>query len=299
MQFSERTRAIFQALLVTFLWSTSWVLIKKSIHEIPPLTFAAARYFIAFLVMLPGLKKHKVRLRSFRFKTLRNLLLLGLVFYTLTQGGQFLTLKYLDAMTFSLLLNFTTVLVAVFSIFFLNEKPAIHQWMGILIFFIGVMVYFSSSLKLSGSPVGFLLAAATVCANAIAAMLGRSINREKSIPPYVVTVISMGIGAFFLIGISQVVDGLPSLKPVNMGVILWLAVVNTAFAFTLWNKSLQVLTAAESSMINNTMLIQIAVLAWLFLGEELNLVNVTGLLLASGGILLANFFPAQSKNSLS
>ena len=39
--------------------------------------------------------------------------------------------------------------------------------------------------------------------------------------------------------------------------------VNTAFAFTLWNLSLQRLTAVESAGVNNTMLIQIAVLAWL------------------------------------
>jgi hypothetical protein len=34
-----------------------------------------------------------------------------------------------------------------------------------------------------------------------------------------------------------------------------------------WNKSLQTLTAVESSIINSTMLPQIAILAWLLLGE--------------------------------
>ena len=34
------------------------------------------------------------------------LFILGLVFYTFTQGGQFLTLKYLDAVSFSLILKF-------------------------------------------------------------------------------------------------------------------------------------------------------------------------------------------------
>ncbi len=36
MKTSSQTRAIFQALLVTFLWSTSWVLIKISLNDIPP-----------------------------------------------------------------------------------------------------------------------------------------------------------------------------------------------------------------------------------------------------------------------
>jgi len=33
-----------QALFVTFLWSSSWVLIKFGLEEIPPLTFAGLRY---------------------------------------------------------------------------------------------------------------------------------------------------------------------------------------------------------------------------------------------------------------
>jgi drug/metabolite transporter (DMT)-like permease len=41
MSLSQRNKAILQALFVTLLWSSSWVLIKLSIEEIPPLTFAA------------------------------------------------------------------------------------------------------------------------------------------------------------------------------------------------------------------------------------------------------------------
>ena len=51
---------------------------------------------------------------------------------------------------------------------------------------------------------------------------------------------------------------------------------------------LQQITSVESSIINNTMLIQIAVLAWIFLGERLTWLEIVGLILAAGGILLAN-----------
>ena len=50
---SPHVRAILQALFVTFLWSTSWVLIKLGLDAIPALTFAGTRYFLAFLVLLP------------------------------------------------------------------------------------------------------------------------------------------------------------------------------------------------------------------------------------------------------
>jgi drug/metabolite transporter (DMT)-like permease len=42
----------------------------------------------------------------------------------------------------------------------------------------------------------------------------------------------------------------------------------------------------ESSIINNTMLIQIAILAWIFLGETLTLAQILGMLLAAVGALL-------------
>jgi drug/metabolite transporter (DMT)-like permease len=62
--------------------------------------------------------------------------------------------------------------------------------------------------------------------------------------------------------------------------------VNTAFAFTLWNHTLKVLTAVESSVLNNTMLVQIALLAWLFLDESLDARQLAGLALATAGVLL-------------
>ena len=292
MRTSPRLPAILQALLVTFLWSTSWVLIKRNLAEIPPLTFAGLRYSLAFLILLPGLWQKRPEVKKLSSKDWLRLAALGVVFYTLTQGGQFITLKYLEAITFSLLLNFSTVLVAIFGIFTLKEMPSRWQWLGIVIFIIGVLVYFSPTSIPAGQWLGFILAGITVCANAVASILGRSVNRNASIPPIVVTVISMGIGSLLLLGVGLVTQGLPPLSSSAWLTIVWLAVVNTSLAFFLWNKSLQVLSAVESSIINNTMLIQIAVLAWVFLGETLTVQGILGLVLAAAGVLIVNLKPA-------
>jgi drug/metabolite transporter (DMT)-like permease len=224
-------------------------------------------------------------------KDWQRLIILGLVFYTLTQGGQFLTLKYMEAVTFSLLLNFTTLLVALFSMLFLREKPSRLQWSGILIFIVGVFIYFSPAFMPRGKFLGFALAGFTVFANAIAAVLGRSVNRDGKISPLVVTVISMGVGAILLLGLGTVFQGFPPITPQVWGTIVWLAVVNTAIAFFLWNKTLQTLSAVESSIINNTMLVQIAVLAWIFLGEQITFLGIVGLVFAAFGVLLVNLKP--------
>ncbi|GAB4534617.1 MAG: DMT family transporter [Anaerolineae bacterium] len=297
MLFSPRVRAILQALLVTFLWSTSWVLIKYALNQIPPLTFAGLRYTLAFVILLPGLWRHKAAARTLSARQWRRLAVLGLVFYTLTQGGQFLTLNHLEAVTFSLLLNFTPVLVACFGIIALSEAPSPLQWGGIIVFIAGVLVYFFPASGAGARVFGLILAGFTVCANAAAAILGRRANRTGMIPPLVVTAISMGIGAISLLGIGLAVQGLPRISPGGWAIIVWLAVINTALAFTLWNQSLQKLSAVESSIINNTMLVQIAVLAWLFLGEHLAWREVVGLTLATAGIVIAQLKPARSLNS--
>lgn len=49
---------------------------------------------------------------------------------------------------------------------------------------------------------------------------------------------------------------------------------------------MRTLTAMESSIINGTMLIQIAVLAWLFVGETINFQEGLGMAVAASGALL-------------
>ncbi len=280
--------AILQALLVTFLWSTSFIIIKWGLIEIPPITFAGLRYSLAFICFIPLVlrKKYFTEIKNLTNKQWLQLVLLGIIFYTFTQGTQFLGLSLLPSVTVSLMLNFTPLLVAILGIFMINEKPSVSQWFGGMLFIIGIFTYFSPLSSIQGQLTGLIVMTVGVIANALAAILGRNINRSKSISPLVITFISMGIGAILLllIGISQ--SGIPHISYKNWLFIIWLAVINTALAFTLWNHTLRSLSAMESSIINGTMLIQIAVLAWIFLGESITLMNGIGMLIAAVGAIM-------------
>jgi drug/metabolite transporter (DMT)-like permease len=286
IQISPRLRAILLALFVTFLWSTSWVLIKIALQDIPPLTFAGLRYTIAFLVLLPAMRGQRATVRALSGNEWGKLVALGIIFYTLTQGGQFLTLSHLEAVTFSLLLNFTAVLVVLIGVVVLAEVPTRKQWIGFILFLAGVVVYFYPVAIPEGQGLGLIFAGITVCANGVASVLGRSVNRQGTIPPLIVTVVSMGVGAILLLMTGLIVQGLPRISLLGWVIVGWLALINTALAFTLWNITLRELSAMESSIINNTMLIQIALLAWMFLGEHLDLRSMAGLLLTAAGVLI-------------
>jgi drug/metabolite transporter (DMT)-like permease len=110
----------------------------------------------------------------------------------------------------------------------------------------------------------------------------------------------MGIGsiAMLITGIS--IQGLPSISYSNVLFLIWLSVVNTAFAFTIWNLTLRSLTAMESSIINGTMLVQIALLAWLFLDEPISFNEGTGMLIAfaGAGIVQLREKPVPDKKDL-
>ncbi len=284
---SPHFRAVFQALFVTFLWSTSWVLVKIGLKDIPALPFAGLRYSLAFVCLLPfTIRPRQLRaLRGLSARTWAQLVLLGLLFYSVTQGAQFLSLYYLPAVTTSLLLSFTTTIVALLGIFLLQERPTGAQWGGVGLYLLGVLLYFYPVSLPRSELIGLVVAAVGVLANALSAILGRHINRSGELDSMTVTVVSMGSGALVLLAAGLIVQGLPRLTLANWAVILWLAVVNSAFAFTLWNYTLRTLSAIESSIINNTMLFQIAVLAWVFLGEQLAGREIAGMVLAALGTL--------------
>ncbi|MBN1565409.1 MAG: EamA family transporter [Anaerolineae bacterium] len=290
---SPHTRAVMQALFVTFLWSTSWVLIKLGLDAIPALTFAGLRYTLAWVVLV-GVYAARYSpspsdgegVRGWGWRDWLRLALLGLIFYTVTQGSQFLALDRLPAVTLSLLLSLSPVMVALLGMLLLDERLTRAQWAGIALYLVGAIIYFYPAAIPTDQIVGLIIALIGVLANALAAILGRDINRRESLPPLLVTLASMGVGAPILLIAGLIVQPAPALDGQGLVIIGWLAVVNTAFAFTLWNHTQRTLSAIESSIINNTMTIQIAVLAWAFLGEALTAREIGGLALAGVGTLI-------------
>jgi drug/metabolite transporter (DMT)-like permease len=290
LKFSPHLNAVGQAVFVTVLWASSWILIKLGLRaSLPALTFAGLRYLLAFLCLLPFVllnPAHRAAIRSFTRRDWGQLALLGLVFYTLTQGSQFLSLAYLPAAMVSLLLNLTPLVVGFFGILFLREYPSPGQWFGIGLSIVGVAIFFLPAGMQGVQVTGLLIALAGVVTNAFSSLLGRQVNRLADRSPLLITFVSMGIGSIVLFLMGITFQGFGEIDGAGWLLILWLAVVNTAFAFTLWNHTLRTLSAVESSIINSLMMPQIALLAFVFLGETLTLQEIGGLLLVALGVIV-------------
>lgn len=298
MKHPSHLKAILLALLVTFLWSTSFILIKWGLAEIPPLTYAGLRYSLAFLCLLPFAftKKNKAVIKTLKRNEWLKLSLYGLLFIAFTQGAMFMGLKLLPAVTVSLWLNFTPIVVAVTAIFFLREYPTILQWGGAILFIVGIVIYFFPISLSESQTIGLIVMTVGVLANSSSAVLGRDINRSRKLNPFVVTVISMGVGSLILLVAGIILQGLPPISTQNIIYLLWLAIINTAVAFVIWNYTLRTLTAIESSIINGTMLIQIAILAWIFLGEGISLQEIMGMAVAAVGAMFVQLRKRTVRN---
>ncbi len=145
--------------------------------------------------------------------------------------------------------------------------------------------------------IGLLVALGGMLSNAASSLLGRQVNRLANTSPLVVTFISMGVGSVVLLILGIVLQGFGTLDGQSWLIIAWLATINTALAFTLWNHTLRTLSAVESSIINSLMMPQIAILAFLFLGEALTGKEIVGLVFVGLGVIIVQIQKRQVDSS--
>lgn len=288
MKKPSHIRSLLFAVLVTIIWSTSWILIKIGLNDVPAMTFAGLRYMLASLLFFPLLIKKNVReqIKGFSKKQWITLIWLGIILYTFGQGGQYLALAFLPSVTVSLILNLSALFVAIVSSIAIKEKLNWLQWVGILLNLAGILVYFNPMSSAQGNWLGWLFAILSLLGNGIGSIIGREVNQTAQVNPIIITGISMTIGSILMLATGILWQGLPPLSAQSIWIIVILAVVNTAVAFTLWNYTQQTLLATETAILNNTMLVYVSILAWIFLGERQTTIEIVGLVLALAGAML-------------
>ena len=295
----QHALAVLQGLLVALLWSTSWILAKIGLDDLglEPLSFAGLRYALAAAILLPfGIRAMRAAhgTEPLSGRHLARVAGYGLLFVAIAQGAQFASLAVLPATAVSLILASIPAWVAIIALAGRAERPTAGQLAGIGLLTAGAVLYFGPFELEPGAGIGLVAAALCVAAAAVSSHLGRGLARDVAHRlggPIGITAASMAVGGVALLAVGVALEGWPELDWAGWAIVAWLAVVNTAFAFTLWNHTLRTLTAVESSVVNNTMTIQIAILAVVFLGERLDALQLAGLLLAAIGAAAVQLAP--------
>lgn len=281
----DRLLAIMEAILVTFLWSSSYIFVKIGLTQLSPLTLVALRYITASTIVVPLalLRKEAGLLRE--PENFLKLVFLGLSGFTIAQGLQCLGLFYLPAVSVTFTLNFTPVIVLILGVLFLQEYPTLSQLGGMGLVLLGAYLFFNAPLS-ADSLTGVLITLLSGLGWATYLVASRLMFVRAKMNPLGLTAFSMGFGTIFLAVAAYSIEGLSSVSLQGWAIILWLGVVNTALAFFLWNHALVKLEAFEISILQNTMLVQIALMSWLLLGEHITVLKLISMTLVFVGALV-------------
>ncbi len=294
----SRGTAVAIGLLVTFLWATTVVLIRIGLTEeaVDPIGFAGVRFALAaiFLFPLAAPRLRATRVWEASPRWLIGVAVYGLLMFCAMQVAAYVALGELPAATVGLFMAMAPVVTALVVLRSEHERASLPQVAGIGILMVGVVVYFGLELPGGDLTLGLLAGIAVPLILGPSARLGKyvAVGSHHFGGPLGMTAMAMAVGAAATLILALVVEGVPTFSLKAWLLILWMAAVNTAFAYTLWAQSQRGLKAVESSVLGDMTTVQIALLGWILLSEALDLTQVLGLALALAGVALVQVAPS-------
>lgn len=282
--------ALLLGAIATTLWASSFVLVKMALPYMGPLTIAGLRYFLGFVILLPFLRSRR-KSQTPRHRPWFLLVAIGLSAYTLGNGAAFWALEYLTATTASFAISTVPLFMLAVGALRLAEIPTPSQIFGVFLGLFGGLLFFSPGLA-PDEPLGLGIIAAGIVGFIIFGALGREVARERNVGTVALTAFPLAFGGGALLLLALPLEGLPTAAPTPWLIIIWLAFVNTALAYILYNHALQTLTALEMSVMLNLSPIGTALLAWILLDERITLLQGAGIVI----IVVAAFLVQQARS---
>lgn len=263
----------------------------------PPLSVAGYRYFSASLVLLLVLeynrRKQQPSASSEKLTAVAWLALIGIGFFMYTAQGVHLTALSMISASDSGLVSMTWMPVAVALLASIIERkpPTRYQWGGLGVILLGIYFYFPNNL--SGARLtGVLLNVLSSSMWAVSVIITHVAVGKMKIASLKLTAISMVAGSSILLLVALA----SRVYIPGVGEILWLAflvIVNTAFAFVLYNHTMKVLGSFEIATFQDTMIVQIGILSAIFLGESITPIMVFGMLIVVAGVIVVQYFAPE------
>ncbi len=296
--------ALGQMFIVTVLWSSSFPIHKALLNGgMPPFSLAAYRYCLAsvLLAAFTAYLTNKNRSKTANMPAVVNrpmlsvaiLMSIGIGMYS-AQAIHMTALSLLPASVSGLIsLTWMPIAVALLSLGLNGRLPRPPQMAGMAIVLTGMYVYFP--VRFAGiSILGILLNILSSSLWAIAVIMTHYAVNRLRLSSLRLTAVSMLLGSFFLLVVALIHDGVYMVNAREAAWLAYLAVVNTALGFALYNHTMKVLGAFEIAVFQDSMIIQIGVLSIIFLGEKMTGGMALGMILVMGGVLVVQFFSPRA-----
>lgn len=277
--------------VLCLIWGTTWLFIKVGLGEIPPFTFAMARFLIAIAVVGTIIKIRRIPFPTsgieWRLLAVTGLLQFS-INYPLVFWSELHITSGLAAVLQAMIPVFGLVLAAVY---LPEEKITVLKVFALAVGITGVAVIFYEQLNIV-SIMAFAGSAAIVVgafAAAHASILTKA--RGGSMHPAALLLGQMICGTGPIIVIAAVFEGNPfSLRPSAVGIfsVLYLAIFGTVVSFWLYYWLLSRIESTKAMTIALVTPLIAVVCGNIFLGEKLRTETLFGgtLIIASVGLIV-------------
>lgn len=270
-------------LFVTFIWGSTFVMVKEAIAEVPPLYFLSIRFTLAAfaLMLIPntlrGLAKHWP------------LVILPGVTLSLGYALQTFGLLHTSASRAGFITGLAVVLVPLFESVIRRKWPGRYVTAGVLLATIGL--FFMSGTSDNPFNLGDILVLGCAVSFAVQIILvGR--NAEK-VPPLSLAVGMVGVAALSFWPLALAIEP----RPLVFGgqtifAILLTALLATSLAFYLQCKMQQFTSTSHTALIFSAEPVFAGLFGYLLAGELLGPLGILG-----GGLIVLGIVVAEWKDS--
>lgn len=276
-------------LLLCVIWGTTWIFIKKGLEDLPPISFAALRFMVSCLLLIPILLWQKIEIPKDR-KIWTFIILSGILQFFFNYGLLFWGEQFISSGLAAVLQAMIPAFGLVLARIFIGEEITGVKVISILLGIMGVGVIFYEQLTLNGTLA--LLGSLAVVIGAFGASVASVLTKARSqgLNPAGVVFWQMLIGQIPLWLVGLGLEGNPTKFYWTWQAvicILYLAVIGSIVAFWLYYWLLSKIDVTKAMMIAFVTPL-VAVFVGSFFGEKLPIQTIFGgmLILGSVGLIV-------------
>lgn len=289
--------------VVPFIWSTNFVIGKAVVREMPPQTMVTIRFSVAVLVLAVLLKLYEKKYPVPARKHYLPLVIMGLTgvvgFNSLLYTGLQYTTSTNSAIINALYPALTTVLSAVI----MKEQFNFRKVYGLAFSLTGVLLIITHGswkalVTLQLNPGDILVFLATL-SWAVYSIAGKFAMRGFS--PLCATTYSSfwGLVVLYPAMFLEISGGEPvSFTWPAIAALIYLGIFASVVATLLWNRGVQAIGPAKTAYFYNLLPLYSAVLANIFLDEEIHWYHLTGGAMVLSGIYLGALWASPGNQEL-
>ena len=277
----------FYPLIFVLLWSSAFITTLPIVLNSDPFSALAFSFFFVALCFFIFCLYKKLTIKV-SFRNLINSFSTGILFHGFYLGGVFYAIFIgLPTGTVALIVTLQPILTNIFAGYMLKENVSFNQWIGVSLGFVGAVLVIGFDVGKSLPLEGIISAFIALLAITISTIWQKKVSNDI---PLAVNNMYQAIGAvLFHLIISIFIFNSPFLK-INLQFLL--AMGHQVFLVSLGAFSILmylIKTNSASKTISLFFLIPVvtASMAWVFLNEDLNSIDLFGFILASIGVFIA------------